>query len=144
MSNYLEMPNDHYILYDHVVHPHAPYYEQKTRADHGTKRCRHSTSSSTFVFVNPSSSHPIDDENVTNDEGTSLASTPSPSHFVKYLSIEFSQIFLNITHIDSNMEPLYSQQTKILNHQNQLRDEHRNGLRSIRRALKNVLKGRKK
>ncbi|GKB63073.1 zf-CCHC domain-containing protein [Tanacetum coccineum] len=58
----------------------------ETRADHGTKRCQHSTSSSTSALVNPSSPHPIDDENVANDEGTSRASTPSPSRFVKSLS----------------------------------------------------------
>ncbi|GKA83886.1 retrovirus-related pol polyprotein from transposon TNT 1-94 [Tanacetum coccineum] len=67
MTNHLEMSNDHYILYDRVMHPLAPHYERKTRADHGTKRYRHSTSSSTSSTVNPSSSHPIDDENDAND-----------------------------------------------------------------------------
>ncbi|GKC59317.1 hypothetical protein Tco_1086915 [Tanacetum coccineum] len=144
MSNSPELSDDRYILYDRVMHPLAPHHEQKTQADHDTKRCHHLTSSSTSALVNPSSSHPIDDENVANDEGTSRVSTPSPSRFVKSVSNDIPQIFSNPPNIDSNMEPLYSQQTKILNHQNQLRDEHRNGLRSIRRALKNVLKGRKK
>ncbi|GJX17891.1 hypothetical protein Tco_0218723 [Tanacetum coccineum] len=118
MSNFPELSDDRYILYDRVMHPLAPHYEKKTRADHGTKRCHHSTSSSTSSLVNPSSSHPIDDENVANDEGISRASTPSPSHFVKCLSNDIPQTFLNPPNIDSNMEPLYSQQTKILNHQN--------------------------
>ncbi|GKD49896.1 hypothetical protein Tco_1278872, partial [Tanacetum coccineum] len=67
MTNHLEMSNDHYILYDRVMHPLAPHYERKTRADRGTKRYRHSISSSTSSTVNPSFSHPIDDENDAND-----------------------------------------------------------------------------
>ncbi|GKC05737.1 hypothetical protein Tco_0997347 [Tanacetum coccineum] len=118
MSHYPELSNDRYILYDRVMNPLAPHYERKTRADHGKKRCRHSTSSSTSALVNPSSSHPIDDENVVNDEGISRASTPSLSCFVKSLSNDIPQTFSNPPNIDSNMEPLYSQQTKILNHQN--------------------------
>ncbi|GJS52192.1 hypothetical protein Tco_0625554 [Tanacetum coccineum] len=86
MLNSPELSNDRYILYDRVMNPLAPHYEQKTPADHSTKRCRHSTSSSTSALVNPSSSHPIDDENVANDEGISCASTSSPSRFVKSLS----------------------------------------------------------
>ncbi|GJS21329.1 hypothetical protein Tco_0449961 [Tanacetum coccineum] len=144
MSNFLELSNNRYILQDRVMHPIAPHYERKTPADHGTKRCRHSTSSSTSTLVNPLYSHPIDDVIVANDEGTSHASTPSPSRFVKSLSNCIPLIFSNLPNINSNMEPLYSQQTEIPNHQNQLRDEHRNGLRSIERELKNVLNGRKK
>ncbi|GKE06852.1 hypothetical protein Tco_1398870, partial [Tanacetum coccineum] len=44
--------------------------ERKTRKDHGTKRGRHSTSSSTFD--QPSSSCLNDDNDDGNDEGTSL------------------------------------------------------------------------
>ncbi|GJT77458.1 hypothetical protein Tco_1044183 [Tanacetum coccineum] len=129
-----------------TMHPEDEEFTKKfqTQADHDTKRCHHLTSSSTSALVNPSSSHPIDDENVANDEGTSRVSTPSPSRFVKSVSNDIPQIFLNPPNINSNMEPLYSLQTEILNHQNQLRDEHQNGLRSIERALKNVLKSRKK
>ncbi|GJZ97189.1 hypothetical protein Tco_0669642 [Tanacetum coccineum] len=142
MTNHPEMSNDHYILYDRVMHPLAPHYERKTRVDHGTKRYHHSTSSSTSSTINPSSSHPIDDENVANDGGSSRSSTPLPSGFVKSLSNDIPQTSFSIPpNIDSNMESLYSQQTKTLNLQNQFRDEHQSGLRSIGRALKNVLKG---
>ncbi|GJS39836.1 hypothetical protein Tco_0564879 [Tanacetum coccineum] len=108
MSNSPELSDDRYILYDRIMHPLSRHYERKTRADHGMKICRHSTSSSTSSLVNPSSSHPIDDENVANDEGTSRASTPSPSRFVKSLSNDIPQIFSNLPNIDSNMEPLIS------------------------------------
>nr|GEW79436.1 zf-CCHC domain-containing protein/DUF4219 domain-containing protein/UBN2 domain-containing protein [Tanacetum cinerariifolium] len=50
--------------------------KRKTRKDRGTRRGRHSTSSSTFD--QPSSSHLNDDDDDGNDEGTSRASTPSP------------------------------------------------------------------
>ncbi|GJX34084.1 copia protein [Tanacetum coccineum] len=53
-----ELLNDRYILCDHVMHPHAPYYERKMRSDHRTKRCRFSNPSSSFnVLDHPSSSH---------------------------------------------------------------------------------------
>ncbi|GJU94633.1 hypothetical protein Tco_1319389 [Tanacetum coccineum] len=78
-----KISNDHYMLYDHVMDPLALHYERKTRADHGTKSCRHSTS---FAPINPSSSHPIDDEHVDNDEGSSRACTPSPTRLVNSLS----------------------------------------------------------
>ncbi|GJX28557.1 hypothetical protein Tco_0236636 [Tanacetum coccineum] len=89
------MSDDRYILYDHVMHPLAHHYERKTRADHGTKRCRHSTSSSTSALVNPSSSHPIDDENIENNDGISRASSCSPTRFVNSLSNNIPQVFSN-------------------------------------------------
>ncbi|GJR96994.1 retrovirus-related pol polyprotein from transposon 17.6 [Tanacetum coccineum] len=79
ISNSPELSNDQYIVHNHVMYPLAPHYERKTRTDHGTKKCQHSTSSSTSVPINPTSSHPIDDVNVVNDEGISRAITPSPT-----------------------------------------------------------------
>ncbi|GJS05505.1 hypothetical protein Tco_0322013 [Tanacetum coccineum] len=142
VSNFPELSNDSYILYDRVMYPLAPHYERKTRADHGTKRCRHSSSaSSSFVFVHTSSSHHLDDNDDENEEDNSRASTPSPSRFVNPLSNVVPQVFKNPPHENQTM---HTYLTKILNHKRQYRDEHRNGLRSIGRALKNVLKGRKK
>ncbi|GKC63609.1 retrovirus-related pol polyprotein from transposon TNT 1-94 [Tanacetum coccineum] len=88
-------------------------YERKTRKDYGMKRGRHSTSSSS-AFDQPSSSHLNDDDDDDgNDEGTSRASTPSPTCFVNSLT-------------------------------NELRDEHRGGLRSIGKGFKNLLRNMKK
>ncbi|GJT47455.1 hypothetical protein Tco_0956170 [Tanacetum coccineum] len=56
--------------------------EQKPRRDHGTRRGRHSTSSSS-AFDKPSSSHLNEDDDDGNDEGKSRASTPSP---IRYLT----------------------------------------------------------
>nr|GEV03917.1 DNA-directed DNA polymerase [Tanacetum cinerariifolium] len=52
--------------------------ERKPRKDRGTRRGRHSTSSSTFN--GPSSSH-LNDDDDGNNEGTSRASTPSPIRY---------------------------------------------------------------
>ncbi|GJZ95889.1 hypothetical protein Tco_0668223 [Tanacetum coccineum] len=74
VSNFPELEIDRYILYDRVMHPLAPHYEQKKRSDHGTKRCRDSNASSSSTALNhSSSSHHLDE----NDEESSHSSTPS-------------------------------------------------------------------
>ncbi|GJV05066.1 hypothetical protein Tco_1338635 [Tanacetum coccineum] len=102
--------------------------------DCGTRRGRHSTSSSS-AFDQPSSSHLNDDDDDGNDEGTSRASTPSLTHFVNSLTNDVPQVFQNPPNIDPHMEPFYTRQTKIINRQVQLRDEHHGGLRSIRKGF---------
>ncbi|GKB46452.1 hypothetical protein Tco_0897205 [Tanacetum coccineum] len=57
----------------------------KPRRDRGTRRGRHSTSSSS-AFDQPSSSHLNDDDDNGNDEGTLRASTPSPIRYVNSLT----------------------------------------------------------
>nr|GEV70327.1 gallate 1-beta-glucosyltransferase-like [Tanacetum cinerariifolium] len=64
--------------------------ERKPRKDHGTRRGRHSTSSSTFNV--PSSSH-LNDDDDGNNEGTSYASTPSPICYVNSLTNKVPQTF---------------------------------------------------
>ncbi|GKE98041.1 hypothetical protein Tco_0021392, partial [Tanacetum coccineum] len=82
--------NESYVLYDRVINPLTAQQERKTRKDRGTRRGRHSTSSS-FAFDQPSSSHLNDDDDDGNDEGTSRASTPSPIRFVNSLINEVPQ-----------------------------------------------------
>ncbi|GKB78388.1 hypothetical protein Tco_0945283 [Tanacetum coccineum] len=102
MSENPELSSDYYILYDHVMYPLTAQQERKTRKDYGTKKGRPSTfTSSSSAFDQPSSSHHIDDDNDGNDEGTSRASTPSPTCFVNSLSNDILQVF------DSTMEPYY-------------------------------------
>ncbi|GJW07906.1 hypothetical protein Tco_1570329, partial [Tanacetum coccineum] len=75
-----------YVLYDPVMNPFASQQERKTRKDHGMRRGRHSTSSS-FTFDQPSSSHLNDDDDDDgNGEGISRASTPSPIRYVNSLT----------------------------------------------------------
>ncbi|GKA03469.1 hypothetical protein Tco_0676250 [Tanacetum coccineum] len=143
MSESPELLNESYILYDRVMNPLTTQQERKTRKDHGTRRGRHSTSSSS-AFDQPSSSHLNDDDNDRNDEGTSRASTPSPTRFVNSLTNDVPQVFQNPPNIDPDMEPFYTRQTKIINRQVQLRDEHRGGLRSIGKGLRNLWRNMKK
>ncbi|GKD46103.1 hypothetical protein Tco_1270748, partial [Tanacetum coccineum] len=70
-----ELDNESYVLYDHVMNPLAAQLERKPRRDHGTRRGRHYTSTSS-ALNQPSSSH----LNADDDERTSHASTPSPIH----------------------------------------------------------------
>ncbi|GJT38073.1 retrovirus-related pol polyprotein from transposon TNT 1-94 [Tanacetum coccineum] len=83
MNEYPELYNESYVLHDRVMTPLAAQLGQKPRSDHGTRRGRPSTSSSTFD--QPSSSHHNDDDDG-NDEGTSRASTLSPIRYVNSLT----------------------------------------------------------
>ncbi|GKD75652.1 hypothetical protein Tco_1333934 [Tanacetum coccineum] len=87
MNENHELYNESYVLYDHVMIPLAAQQERKTRKYRGTRRGRHSTSSSS-AFDKPSSSHlnDDDDDDDGNGEGTSRASTPSPIRFVNSLT----------------------------------------------------------
>ncbi|GKA37177.1 retrovirus-related pol polyprotein from transposon TNT 1-94 [Tanacetum coccineum] len=136
MNENHDLYNESYVLYDRVMNPLTTQQERKTRKDRGTRRGRHSTSSS-FAFDQPSSSH-LNDDDDGNDKGTSRASTPSPIHFVNSLTNEVPQVFQNPPNIDPHLEPFYTRQTKIINRQVQIRDEHRGGLRSIGKGLRNL------
>ncbi|GJY22081.1 hypothetical protein Tco_0394647 [Tanacetum coccineum] len=95
-----------YALYDRVMNPLAAQLERKPRKDRGTRRGRHSTSSSS-TFDQPSSSHLNDDDDV-NGEGTSRASTPSPICYVNSLTNQVPQVFQNPPNIDPHLEPFYT------------------------------------
>ncbi|GJX45937.1 hypothetical protein Tco_0262613 [Tanacetum coccineum] len=138
VSNFPELSNDCYILCDRVMHPLAPHYERKMRSNHGTKRCCSSNpSSSSNVLDHPSSFHHVYE----NDEESFHFNTPLPSQLINSLSNIDPRVFENPPHENQTM---HTYQTEILNHQSQYRDEHRKGLRSIERALKNAIKGSKK
>ncbi|GKB44330.1 hypothetical protein Tco_0889272 [Tanacetum coccineum] len=116
---------------------------QKTRKDYDTKRGRQYTSSSS-AFDQPFSSHLKDNDDDENDEGTSRASTPSPTRFVNSLTNKVPRVFQNPPNIDPDMEPFYTRQTEIINRQIQLQDEHRGGLRSIGKGFKSLWRNMKK
>nr|GEW56203.1 copia protein [Tanacetum cinerariifolium] len=116
-----ELQNESNVLYDRVMNPLAAQLEQKPRKDHGTRRGRYSTSSSTFN--EPSSSHFNDDDDDGNNEGTSRAITPSPIRYVNSLTNQVLQLFQNPPNIDPHLEPFYTRQTEIINRQVQLQDE---------------------
>ncbi|GKF99453.1 hypothetical protein Tco_0298236 [Tanacetum coccineum] len=87
MNENNKLYNESYVLYDRVMNRLAAQQERKTRKDCGTRRGRHSTSSSSAAFDQPSSSHLNDDDDDDgNGEGTSRASTPSPIRYVNSLA----------------------------------------------------------
>ncbi|GJQ98626.1 hypothetical protein Tco_0009765 [Tanacetum coccineum] len=59
MNENHELYNESYVLYDRVMNPLATQQERKPRKDRGTRRGRHSTSSSS-AFDQPSSSHLVE------------------------------------------------------------------------------------
>nr|GEZ62205.1 hypothetical protein [Tanacetum cinerariifolium] len=68
------------ISHDRVMYPLAPYYEQKTRSDHGKKRPHESNASSSSTTLNhPSSFRPLDDTIDENDDESSYSNSSSPS-----------------------------------------------------------------
>nr|GEV29753.1 ribonuclease H-like domain-containing protein [Tanacetum cinerariifolium] len=67
MSESPKLVNESYVLYDRVMNPLNAQQERKTRKDRGTRRGRHSTSSS-FAFDQPSSSHLNGDDDDENDK----------------------------------------------------------------------------
>nr|GEV02032.1 zf-CCHC domain-containing protein/UBN2 domain-containing protein [Tanacetum cinerariifolium] len=131
-----------YVLYDRVMNPFAAQLERKPRKDRGKRRDCHSTSSSSFN--QPSSSHLNDDDDDGINEATSRVSTPSPIRYVNLLTNEVPQVFQNPPNIDPHLEPFYTRRTKIINRQVQIQDEHRSGLKSIEKGLKNLLRNMKK
>ncbi|GJV21691.1 hypothetical protein Tco_1370711 [Tanacetum coccineum] len=143
ISEYPELKNESYVLYDHVMTPLAAQLERKPRRDRVTRRGRRSTSLS-FAFDQPSLSHLSDDDDDGNDEGTSCASTPSPIRYVNSLTNHVPQVFQNPPNINSHLEPFYTRQTEIINRQVQLRDEHRGGVRSIGKSLRKLWRNMRK
>nr|GEV79516.1 hypothetical protein [Tanacetum cinerariifolium] len=137
MSESPELVNESYVMYDRSMNPLTAQQERKTRKDCDTRRGRHSTSSSS-AFDQPSSSHLNDDDDHGNDKGNLCASTHPLTRFVNSLTNKVPQFFQNSPNIDPDMEPFFTRQTKIINLQVQLRDEHRGGLRSIGKGLKNL------
>nr|GEW83942.1 ribosomal protein L7Ae/L30e/S12e/Gadd45 [Tanacetum cinerariifolium] len=115
MNENHEFYYESYVLYNRVKNPLAAQQERKPRKDRGTRRGRHSTSSS-FAFDQPSSSH-LNDDDDGNGEGTSHTSTPSPIRYVNSLTNEVPQVFQNPPNIDPHLEPFYTRQTKIIHRQ---------------------------
>ncbi|GKB58042.1 hypothetical protein Tco_0914228 [Tanacetum coccineum] len=95
MNENPKLNNESYVLYDRVMNPLAAQQERKPKKDRGTRRGRHTTSSSS-AFDQPYSSHLNDDDDDGNGEGTSRASTPSPICYVNSLTNQVPQIFLCI------------------------------------------------
>ncbi|GJW14806.1 hypothetical protein Tco_0018939 [Tanacetum coccineum] len=139
ISNEFEQPLQNTIATLEKWHFHEGMV---TRSDHGTKRRSDSNPSSSSTALNHSSSSHHLDENVDdNDEESSHSSTPSLPQLISSLSNVVPRVFENLSH---ESQSLNSYQTEIINHQIQHREELQKGLRSIGKALKDMMKGKNK
>ncbi|GKA22409.1 hypothetical protein Tco_0708371 [Tanacetum coccineum] len=142
VSIFLELAIDHYISYDRVMHPFTPHYERKTQSDHGKKRPRDSNaSSSSATLNNPSSFHSLDDIVDVNNEESFCSNSSSPSQNVSSLSNVVSIFLHNPPHESQDLNTYISE---TINLQTQHQDDYRKGLRSIRKALKDMMRGKRK
>ncbi|GKE01528.1 hypothetical protein Tco_1389511 [Tanacetum coccineum] len=122
------------------MHPLAPHYERKTRSDHGKKRPRESNASSSSTTLNhPSSSHPLDDTIDVNDDESFHSNSSYPSQNVSSSSNVVPRVCQNPPHESYNLNTYLSE---TINLQTQQRDTHREWLRSIRQAFKNMMIGK--
>ncbi|GJV68003.1 hypothetical protein Tco_1483512 [Tanacetum coccineum] len=92
-----ELAFDLYLSHDRAMHPLAPHYERKRRANQGKKRPRESnaSSSSSSILNHPSSSHPLDDSIEENDDESFH---PNPSS----LSQNISSSLNNVSRVHQN------------------------------------------
>nr|GEX78780.1 hypothetical protein [Tanacetum cinerariifolium] len=137
-----ELAIDYYLSYDRVMHPLTPHYERKTRSNHGKKRHRDSNASSSSTTLNhPSSFHPLDDIVDVNDEESFRSNSSSPSQNISSSSNVVSRVLQNPPHESQHLNTYISE---TINLQTQHRDDHLKGLRSIRKALKDMMSGKRK
>nr|GEU88222.1 copia protein [Tanacetum cinerariifolium] len=137
VSVFPKLAIDHYILHDRFINPLAPYYERKTRLDHGKKRPRESNASSSSTTVNhTSSSYPLDDTIDENDDESFHSNSSSQSQNVSSSSNVALRVRQNTPHEIHNLNT-YLFET--INLQAQQRDAHQEGLRLIGQALKNMM-----
>ncbi|GJU18185.1 retrovirus-related pol polyprotein from transposon TNT 1-94 [Tanacetum coccineum] len=116
--------------------------DYNTRSDHGKKRPRDSNASFSSTTLNhPSSSRPLDDIVDENDEESFHSNSSSPSQNVSSSSNVVSRVCQNPPYESPHLNTYLS---KTINLQAQQRDAHREGLRSIGQALKDMMSGKRK
>ncbi|GJW77612.1 hypothetical protein Tco_0139294 [Tanacetum coccineum] len=108
----------------------------------GKKRpCESNASSSSTTLNHPSSSRPLDDTIDENDDESFHSNSSSPSQNISSSSNVVSRVRQNPPHESHNLNTYLSE---TINLQTQQRDAHREGLRSIGQALKNMMGGKRK
>ncbi|GKA78958.1 hypothetical protein Tco_0785495, partial [Tanacetum coccineum] len=136
----LELEFDHYLSHDRAMNSLAPHYERKTRANQGKKRPRESNASSSFTTQNhPSSFLPLDHMIDENDDESFHSNSSSPSQQFSPSSNVASRVRQNPSYESHDLNTLLS---KTITFQSQQRNAHRDGLRSIRQALQNMMGGK--
>nr|GEV41571.1 hypothetical protein [Tanacetum cinerariifolium] len=106
------------------------------------KRPRESNANSSLATQNyPSSSLPLDAMIDENDDESSHPNSSSLSQQVSSSSTVVSRVRQNSSHESTNFDTILSE---TINLQTQQRDAHREGLRSIEQALKNMMGGKQR
>ncbi|GJX53473.1 hypothetical protein Tco_0281842 [Tanacetum coccineum] len=100
----------------------------------------HSVSLSSANHFGSSSLHENDGE----DEGTSRASTPSPTSFLNSLSPLTHQTYNISTTSQQSDDLLFVRQTSLINRQQQMHEKIRGGFKSFGKALRGVFGKNKK
>ncbi|GKE49151.1 hypothetical protein Tco_1480409 [Tanacetum coccineum] len=105
-----ELAFDHYLLHDRAMHPLAPYYEQKTRADRGMKITRESNASFSSTTQNhPSLSRPLDHMVDEYDDESFHSNSFSPSQQVSSSSNVASRVCQNPSHESHDLNTFLSE-----------------------------------
>ncbi|GKA67026.1 hypothetical protein Tco_0766834 [Tanacetum coccineum] len=108
----------------------------------GTNRPRESNASSSSTTQNHHSlSHPLDHMVEENDDESFHSNSSSPSQQVSSSSNVASRVRQNPSHESHDLNTFLS---KTITLQAQQRIDHRDGLRSIGQALKNMMGGKRK
>nr|GFA41724.1 ribosomal protein L7Ae/L30e/S12e/Gadd45 [Tanacetum cinerariifolium] len=139
MKHYPHLDNGIYDVVERVMHSLAPRQARRSRSDRG--KARHSVSSTSAHHNRGSSSHQGDDEE---DNGTSCASTPSPTSYLNSLGPLDYQPYNIPTSSGQNDELLFERQTDLLNQTQQMHKELRGGFKSFGKALRGVFSKKKK
>nr|GEX00814.1 pentatricopeptide repeat-containing protein [Tanacetum cinerariifolium] len=122
VSVFPELAIDNYLSFDHVMHPLTPYYEQKTRSDHGKKRPHESNASSSSTSQDYPFSSLQPDAMI--DENYDESSHPNSSYPSQQVSSSFTVVFRvrqNPSH-ESHILDTFLFET--INLQTQQRDAH--------------------
>ncbi|GJV87133.1 hypothetical protein Tco_1074782 [Tanacetum coccineum] len=114
VSVFPELAIDHYLSHDRVMHTLAPYYERKTRSNHGKKRPHESNASSSSTTKNhPSSSRPLDAIVEENNKESFRSNYSSPSQNVSSSSNVVSRVRQNLPHESQHLNTYLSKTIKI-------------------------------
>nr|GEX73329.1 hypothetical protein [Tanacetum cinerariifolium] len=140
MKHYPHLDNGIYNVVDQVMRTLALRQTHKPRSNRGIHKACHSVSSLSTLHYG-SSSHQEDDDD---SEGTSRASTPSPTTYLNSLSpLNYGKYDIP-TSSQQDDDLLFERQTALLNQTQKMHEEVRGGFKSFKKALKRVFSKKKK
>ncbi|GKB42134.1 hypothetical protein Tco_0887076 [Tanacetum coccineum] len=140
MEHYPHLDNGIYNVVDQVMRPLDLRQTRKPRSDRGFHKARHSVSSSSTHHYGSSPYQEDDDDN----EGTSQASTLSPTTYLNSLSPLNYEKYDIPTSSKQDDDLLFERQTVLLNQTQKMHEEVRGGFKSFGKALKGVFSKKKK